>query len=130
MNKIPFIKKTGINLKIKHRIILFAENQKIRKKDFFQSIEMDPSSFTGSAKDTPINSTALKKIVELYGASPEWLLTGRGEMLREPPPEPHREPSQEELKEELKEAYKKLAEAEHEAKKAYKLLAEERAKKK
>ena len=81
-------------MNIKEKIIYIAENKGITKKEFFQSIDMDPSSFTGDAKNRPLNSSAIQKVIELYNVNPDWLLTGKGEMLREPPPaEAHKDAS-------------------------------------
>lgn len=44
---------------------------------------MTSGSFRGKAKETPINSTAIENILsEIKDLSPEWLLTGNGEMLK------------------------------------------------
>ena len=67
---------------IKDRIIQVIEYKGIAKENFIK-IGMTSASFRGKAKETPINSTAIENILsEIKDLSPEWLLTGNGEMLK------------------------------------------------
>ena len=68
---------------IKDRIIQVIEYKGIAKENFYKKIGMTSASFRGKAKETPINSTAIENILsEIKDLSPEWLLTGNGEMLK------------------------------------------------
>jgi predicted RNase H-like nuclease (RuvC/YqgF family) len=68
---------------IKDRIIQIIEYKKISKEIFFTKIGMTSANFRGKAKETPINSTAIENILsEIPDVNPEWLLTGKGKMLR------------------------------------------------
>ena len=45
---------------------------------------MTYGNFTGKAKETPLNSTAISNILlEMPDINAEWLLTGKGNMLKE-----------------------------------------------
>jgi predicted RNase H-like nuclease (RuvC/YqgF family) len=69
---------------IKDRIIQIIEYKKISKENFFTKIGMTSANFRGKAKETPINSTAIENILsEIPDVNPEWLLTGKGKILRE-----------------------------------------------
>lgn len=68
---------------IKERIIQLVEYKDIPKEDFYKKIGMTSASFRGNAKKTPLNSNAIENIFSIIpDVSPEWLLTGKGEMLR------------------------------------------------
>ncbi len=58
------------------------EYKGIAKENFFTEIGMTSANFRGSAKHTPLNSTA---IANIFTAIPDinltWLITGKGEML-------------------------------------------------
>ena len=44
---------------------------------------MTSANFRGNAKKTPLNSTAIENILsEIPDLNTEWLLTGKGEMLK------------------------------------------------
>jgi len=67
----------------KKRVLKALENKGVTREKFFQKIGMTYSNFTGKAKETPLNSLALGKILlEMPDVSPDWLLTGRGSMYR------------------------------------------------
>ena len=69
---------------IKDRIIQVIEYKGIAKEIFYKKIGMTSASFRGKAKETPINSTAIENILsEINDLNPEWLLTGKGTMLKE-----------------------------------------------
>ncbi len=69
---------------IKDRIIYFIEYKEIKKGHFFESIGITSANFRGIAKKTPLNSTAIEKIITLYPElNVRWLITGEGSMLNE-----------------------------------------------
>lgn len=69
---------------IKERLIQIIENKGIAKENFYKKIGMTSASFRGNAKKTPLNSNAIENVLsEITDLNPEWLLTGRGEMLRD-----------------------------------------------
>ncbi|MFK7058903.1 hypothetical protein V3Q90_02045 [Flavobacterium oreochromis] len=68
---------------IKERILYLAEKKEVSKQVFFKKIGMSYGNFTGKAKETPINSTAIENILLNYpDTNPEWLITGNGEMFK------------------------------------------------
>lgn len=68
---------------IKERIIQVIEYKGIAKEDFYKKIGMTSANFRGDAKKRPLNSNAIENILsEIPDLNPEWLLTGKGEMLR------------------------------------------------
>lgn len=70
---------------IKERVIQLIEYKKIKKGDFFSHLNMSSSNFRGNASKTPLNSTAIVNIMTMIpDVNLEWLLTGRGEMLKNP----------------------------------------------
>lgn len=69
---------------IKDRIIQILELKGIAKENFYVKIGMTSASFRGNAKKTPLNSTAIENILSIIpDLNPDWLLTGKGPMLRE-----------------------------------------------
>lgn len=73
---------------IKERILYIAEYYKVSKELFFENIGMTYGNFKGSAKERPLNSDAIVKILSIYTeVDSEWLLTGKGEMLKKEDPE-------------------------------------------
>ncbi len=68
---------------IKERILHLAEYYNVSKELFFENIGMTYGSFKGSAKERPLNSDAIVKILSIYTEiNSDWLLTGKGEMLK------------------------------------------------
>jgi phage repressor protein C with HTH and peptisase S24 domain len=68
---------------IKERVLKIAEFKGIPKDKFTTDIGMSYGSFKGSAKDRPLNSNAIEKILTIVPEiNPEWLLTGRGSMTK------------------------------------------------
>jgi hypothetical protein len=68
---------------IKERILFLLEYKGIVKSRFFQQIGMTYGNFTGESKKTPLNSDAIGNILlEIPDVSVEWLITGKGEMLK------------------------------------------------
>ena len=113
------------------RVLLFLENQGITRYRFAKEIGasrgfLDMSENMGTDKAS--------KILNHYPQlNPEWLITGKGSMLRDALPPEESAPPLDLLaaaEQKTKEAHRLLTEAEREAKKAYKLLAEERGKRK
>ncbi len=69
---------------IKERILYILEVKGIVKDKFFLKIGMTYGNFTGKAKFTPLNSTAISNILsEIPDLSPDWLLIGTGPMFRD-----------------------------------------------
>lgn len=72
---------------IKDRILKVAEIYKVSKEKFFEELDISYGNFKGSAKKTPINSLFLENLLTKYPElSAEWLVTGRGPMLRNDTP--------------------------------------------
>jgi len=68
---------------IKERILYLLECKGIVKDKFFQKIGMTYGNFTGKAKETPLNSTAIGNILlEIPDVNLEWLILERGNMLK------------------------------------------------
>ncbi len=68
---------------VKERILHLAEIQEGNKQSFFKKIGMTYGNFTGEAKKTPINSTAIENILLNYpNTNLEWLITGEGAALK------------------------------------------------
>lgn len=69
---------------IKENILYFVEKQGIKKTDFYEKTEISASNFKGSGLKSEIGGDKIVKILSLFPEiNPEWLLTGKGEMLRE-----------------------------------------------
>lgn len=70
---------------IKDRIIQLIEYKGIAKENFYLKIGMTSASFRGKAKESPLNSNAIENILsEIPDVNIEWLLTGKGQMLKTP----------------------------------------------
>jgi len=68
---------------IKERILQILEYKHLVKEIFFSKIGMTSANFRGNAKKSPLNSNAIENILsEFPEINPEWLLTGKGEMLK------------------------------------------------
>ncbi|GIZ15766.1 XRE family transcriptional regulator [Capnocytophaga catalasegens] len=68
---------------IKERVIQVIEIKGIAKEKFFEKIGVTSANFRGNAKKTPLNSTTIENILsEIPELNPEWLLTGKGSMLK------------------------------------------------
>lgn len=68
---------------IKERILQFVENQKIKKKDFYSQTEIRAANFKGIGLKSEIGGNKLVKILTIYPQiNAEWLLLGKGEMLK------------------------------------------------
>jgi hypothetical protein len=68
---------------IKERILQLLEIKGVAKSTFFGKIGMTYGNFTGKSKNTPLNSEAIADIFSIFpDVNLEWLLTGKGSMLR------------------------------------------------
>jgi hypothetical protein len=73
---------------IKERVIQIIDYKGIGKESFYSQIGMTSANFRGKAKETPLNSNAIENILSVIpDLSPEWLLTGKGTMLKVDLPE-------------------------------------------
>ena len=71
--------------KIKERVLEVIKIKKFTKEHFFASIGMTSSNFRAKAKESPLNSDAIYKILRLVpDINPNWLITGCGSMLCNP----------------------------------------------
>ncbi len=69
---------------IKDRIIQLIEFKGIAKENFYKKIGVTSANFRGKAKESDVSSITIAKILsEIPDARPEWLLTGKGEMLKQ-----------------------------------------------
>lgn len=68
---------------IKGRVLKYVENKGFEKKSFFEKLGVASSNFRGNALFSEISSDVIAKILTAdKQANPEWLLTGKGEMLK------------------------------------------------
>ena len=68
---------------IKQRLLQFAESQKIPKGEFYEKISLFPSNFAGKGAESALKSDNIVKVLtEFPELNSDWLLLGRGEMLR------------------------------------------------
>lgn len=69
---------------IKERVLLIAKHNEISKTDFFKDLGLSYANFKGVQKNSGLNSDTVVTILSKYpDISPEWLVTGNGEMLRQ-----------------------------------------------
>lgn len=69
---------------IKERVIFFAKSSGLSIEPFLLSIGMTYGSFKGKAKEGSLNSEAIAKIFTNHPLiNLEWLLTGKGKMIKE-----------------------------------------------
>lgn len=68
---------------ISERVMLLIDHKKIPKENFFITIGAVSSTFTGKDAKSTLDSTTIYKILsEIPDVNLEWLITGKGEMLR------------------------------------------------
>ncbi|MDR0829660.1 MAG: hypothetical protein LBN95_06075 [Prevotellaceae bacterium] len=71
-------------LTIKQKILYFIKNQGITQAKFFEKFNIAPSNFKGIGLKSEIGTEKIVKILtEFPELSADWLLLGKGEMLRE-----------------------------------------------
>lgn len=68
---------------IKERVLYISENKGITREKFFDDLGITYGNFKGKAKEKALSSDVLAKIITKYpDVNPEWLLTGKGDMLK------------------------------------------------
>lgn len=68
---------------IKENIFYFIEKQGISKVSFYEKTGISASNFKGAGLKSEIGGDKIVKILTMYSdLNPEWLLTGKGSMLR------------------------------------------------
>ena len=68
---------------IKNRVVQLIEFKEIAKEDFYKKIGITSANFRGKAKETPLNSTTIANIISIIpDVNLEWLITGKGEMIK------------------------------------------------
>lgn len=68
---------------VKERLMQYVDFKRINKVDFFKKIGLVKSNFSGSGADSDVTSSKLFNILNNYpDINSEWLLTGKGEMLK------------------------------------------------
>lgn len=69
---------------IKERVLYISENKGITREKFFDDLGITYGNFKGKAKEKALSSDVLAKIITKYpDVNPEWLLTGKGSMLKD-----------------------------------------------
>ena len=68
---------------IKDRVLQLSDYKGVSKEKFFEELEVSYGNFKGKAKESGLNANILEKIIaKMPEISAEWLLTGKGEMLK------------------------------------------------
>ena len=71
------------NSYIKERILQIAEFKGIAKEQFIENLGQTYGNFKSKSKLTPVNSNFLEDLLSTYPEiNPEWLLLGKGEILK------------------------------------------------
>jgi len=69
---------------IKERVLQISESKGVHKVEFFKGLGLSYANFKGVQKNSALGSDAIATILTIYtDISPEWLVLGIGEMLRE-----------------------------------------------
>lgn len=77
----------GEILTIKERILAYLDFKGIKKVDFFDATSIKDSNFKGKNLQSQIGGDMIVKILTTYpDLSAEWLLTGKGDMLKNDAP--------------------------------------------
>lgn len=70
---------------IKERILSYLDTTGKVKAEFYKAIGASPSNFKGAGKNSALSNDKIAKTLTLYpDLSPDWLLSGIGEMIRTP----------------------------------------------
>ena len=73
---------------VKERLLQFAKNQKIGMMKFYKKISVAQSNFSGEGANSALSTDKIIQIlIDFPQLNPDWLLLGKGEMLRENTPE-------------------------------------------
>lgn len=68
---------------IKERVLYYTDYKGFAKEKFFEELGVTYGNFKGKAKEKALSSDILAKIVSKYPEiNAEWLLLGKGEMLK------------------------------------------------
>lgn len=69
---------------LKGRVLFFIKEKGIKKSDFFEATSIAASNFKGDGLHSELGGDKIVKILTAYPEiSSDWLLTGKGEMLKE-----------------------------------------------
>lgn len=72
---------------IKSRVVQFIERQKIKKEEFYLKTSIGSGNFKGKNAESELGGENIVKILTNYSdLNPEWLLTGKGNMINKPVP--------------------------------------------
>jgi hypothetical protein len=72
---------------IKENILYFIEKQNISKVKFYEKTKLSASNFKGLGLNSEIGGDKIVRILDCYPEiNPEWILTGKGDMLRDSSP--------------------------------------------
>ncbi|MFY0481638.1 hypothetical protein ACI6PS_03460 [Flavobacterium sp. PLA-1-15] len=67
---------------IKERVMYFIDNQRFKKVDFFNKIDVTSANFRGNQIKSSLSSTTIERIITNYPQlNLHWLITGKGKML-------------------------------------------------
>lgn len=73
--------------KIKERILQIPDNKGIAKEKFFEQLGLSYANFKGKSKKSAIGAGALVEIsTQFPEINLEWLITGKGEMIKQEQP--------------------------------------------
>lgn len=68
---------------VKERLLQFAKSQGLMMMDFYEKISVVQSNFSGKGGESALSSDKIIHILMIYPElSADWLLLGKGEMLR------------------------------------------------
>lgn len=68
---------------IKERLLEFAKIKRIKKMEFYEIIGIDSSNFAGKMAESELSADKIARILVIFPElNPDWLLLGKGEMLR------------------------------------------------